>query len=73
MYAKQTLHTYAEFSVSWKNLAVGYKSQVRSDPPIIFRPIINFIFVIISNYDTDVLYFSFILSYDIIRFFPFVY
>ena len=28
---------------------VGYKSQVRSDPPIIFLPIINFIFVIISK------------------------
>ena len=31
--------------MSW----VGYKSQVRSDPPIIFLPIINFIFVIISK------------------------
>ena len=28
---------------------VGYKSQVRSDPPIIFLPIINVIFVIISK------------------------
>ena len=36
----------------WKNVPihmVGYKSQVRSDPPIIFLPIINFIFVIISK------------------------
>ena len=30
-------------------LLVGYKSQVRSDPPIIFLPIINFIFLIISK------------------------
>ena len=29
--------------------AVGYKSQVRSDPPITFLPIINFIFVITSK------------------------
>ena len=31
------------------SIGVGYKSQVRSDPPIIFLPIINFIFVIISK------------------------
>ena len=31
------------------SLTVGYKSQVRFDPPIIFLPIINFIFVIISK------------------------
>ena len=29
--------------------AVGYKSQVRSDPPIIFLPIINFIFLVGLN------------------------
>ena len=44
---KQSKQKILSFALN--NSMVGYKSQVRSDQPIIFLPIINFIFVILSK------------------------